>query len=301
MKAIENLKSYFKSVNDRRFLEKFEDKQHFYRVGYDERVRWFEMVGPKERREALKKGYIDGGTCQRLFPKYANLVAPHMALTDEQFAFILKEGYMEALEGYVESRSTLSVSKVYALIKATILRAGAKAQTPISEDAKRLPGLLYRYIVREGLPVALVSFVEDYPADEIGSLREIIKRGAEVHYHVNAVKTGLEDHERVAAKFETYLSWLKKENIEMPDEAAVLMKGRQVLAFHKAGLHLSKKAIVSLLANDECGVTTNSILSKEVMYPIWPELKYVLEAKPDTYCLYQGHYLNGSIKKESNS
>ena len=300
MKAIENLKRYFKSVNDRRFLEKFEDSQHFYRVGYDERVRWFEMVGPKERREALEKGWIcNDGTYQRLFPKYANWVAPHMRLNDEQFALILSEGYFEALQGYIAKR-TLSVSQLCSFITATIRRAGSKAPLPKSEESKRLLELLYSYIMREGLPTSLISFVLNYPDEMIGSIKQRIFECHKKHYHINAVKNGMTNCE-VNQRFTTYLSNLKKEGKEMPDEAAVKMNGGQVLAFHRMGLHLSKKAIVSLLANDEHETTTDSILANEVLYPMWQELECVLEARPDTYYKYQRALVDGKLKKAVNS
>ena len=306
MKAIENLKSYFKSVNDRRFLEKFEkNPQHFFRVGYDERVRWFEMVGPKERREALKKGYIDGGTCQRLFPKYANLVAPYMCLTDKQFELILQEGYTEALEGYLK-RTTLSVPKIRSFIDATVLRAGQNAQTPISESAKRLPDLLYRYIVREGIPTDLCSVVADLPD---GTIKKKIADAIDVRYHIAAVKQGYnKELATVTNQFETYLLWMKKESIRMPYEAEVLMNARQLHSFYSYGHHLSKKAIVAFFANygiyDE---VLDLIIGNEVLYPAWPELEYTFKsARPNVsynvlvYEKYQSALCVGKLKKANS-
>lgn len=299
---IENLKKSIKSSNDRRFLEKFEkDPQHFFRVGYAERVRWFELVGRKERIWAMEKGYVrDSGTLDRLFPKYANLVAPYMHLSDEQFGFILQDGYSEALEGYIGKCGTLSVSKVRAFINATVRRAGQNAPTPMSEASKRMPDLLYSYIRREGLPAVLGSFVHLYPVEEIGEIKENIERCSYIHSQICAVKSGMVNCQ-VSYKFETFLSYLKKEGKILCDEAAVLMTGSQVLAYHKAGLHLSKKAIVMLLTFDENETTTDSILTNEVLYPMWPELKYVLEARPDTYYKYQCMLLSGDLKKEANS
>lgn len=297
--VIENLKSYFKSVNDRRFLAKFEDKQHFFRVGYSERVRWFEMVGRKERIEALKKGYVcDDGTCQRLFPKYANLVAPYMRLTDEQFALILQEGYAEALEGYV-SRHTLSVSQVKALIYATVNRAGETASLSMSEGAKRLPGLLYNYIVREGLPNSLGANVAKLSDERI---KAKIDAAINVRYHIMAVKEGYNsDLCSVTDGFQIYLMWMKQEDIQMPYAAEIRMNGRQLASFYQFGHHLSKDAIVYFFANlGEYDNILDLMIENEELYPAWPELEYALESNVLIYKKYQSALCNGKLRKANS-
>ena len=299
MKAIENLKSYFKKVSDRRFLAKFEDRQHFYRVGYDERVRWFEMVSDQERIDALNNRSInDSGTFDRLFPKYANLIAPYMYLNDEQFAFILQEGYMRALEGYISKCGTLSASKVLALLTAMVRRAGKDAPMPMSEESKRLPAMVYRYIVREGIHISVAKNVKQIlTSDE--ELSAMVDKAIDVHYHIMEVKNGMnENRDCVSSDFIAYLSDMKKKNIQMPYAAEVMMNGIQVKYFHSHGLHLSKEAIVTLLANDPCGVcgvSTTSILEHEPLSPMWKELEYVLKGNIELYHRYRSIEQTGKL------
>lgn len=299
MKAIENLKSYFKKVSDRRFLAKFEDRQHFYRVGYDERVRWFEMVSDQERIDALNNHSInDCGTFDRLFPKYANLVAPYMYLNDEQFAFILQEGYMRALEGYISKCGTLSASKVLALLTAMVRRAGKDAPRPMSEESKRLPAMVYRYIVREGIHISVAKNIKQILASD-EELSAMVDKAIDVHYHIMEVKNGMnENRDCVSSDFIAYLSDMKEKNIQMPYEAEIMMNGIQVKYFHLNGLHLSKEAIVTLLANDPCGVcgvSTSSILAHEPLSPMWKELEYVLKGNIELYHRYRSIEQTGKL------
>lgn len=296
MKAIENLKSYFKSVSDRNLLKKFEDDQYFFRCGDEKRVRWFELVGQEERIWALQGGYISGDeTLSLLFPKYANIVAPYMnKLSRTQFSLILQEGYFDALKGYVENH-TLSYSYLCAFINVTVNRAGEKAQKPMSDQSKRLPDLLCEYIIREGLYPSLYSFIEDYPDELIGSLKQRIRESRAIHYACCAVKSVLKKEE--VPSFGTYLKWLQETGSQMPIQAIMMMNCDQIKAFHDAGFHLPQKAIVAFLAADKEGTITTSILDHEVLSPTWPELQHVLETRPDTYRLYQIYCLDGRIKR----
>lgn len=259
-------------------------------------ILWFKATRCNYREDALRGGHLSDLTLDKLFcdPKYFEMVAPYMSLSDEQFRTILRiEGFCKCLNGV--TKKTLSEQKVRDLIKWTVLRSKESC-------AKQWQNVLYAYIVREGLPVRLIPFVEDYPEEEMGSIKDLIKKASEVHAHVYAVVSGMYNCEPSPA-FIRHLSYLSRENISMPDEAAVLMKGSQVIAFHNAGLHLSQKAIATLLANDD--VTSEngpspmyeSILKNEIMYPMWPELKLVLEAKQYVYQQYERAVNLREIKK----
>ena len=267
-------------------------------------ILWFENTRSDYRELALTQNDLGTETLNKLFEneKYADMVISYMNLTDGQFANLLtRAGCSKSLRNYL-SKKTLSVPKLVSLIDATVRHAGAEAD---GSDAWSWSKMLRDYIVREGLPTPLIQFVADYPEKKMGTLKQLINEASEIHAHIYVVKNGMLNG-APSPTFVQHLSYLSRENLTMPDEAAVLMNGLQVIAFHKAGLHLSQRAIATLLANDS--FTDNdfaspmycSILENEVMYPMWPELKLVLEAKPDVYHHYE-RAVNAQTIKKANS